>query len=212
VDRGVSRRQRGGSPTVVILSFLDRNSSYTAPLINGLSDHDAQFLTISDINTDINLAPLNYRLRKINNETIVQFQRLLANETWEQVFKNWDTIYKFNSFLDTCLKIFEASFLIQNKSLGNTRNNWTTQRMKITCRHKKSLYVLNRRRNSPHMRAHYNKYCKTLSGIITQAKRQHYFRLIEKADNKIKTTWNIIKHKSGKLQQMVQISPWHFIK
>jgi hypothetical protein len=52
------------------------SSSYTAPIINGLSDYDAQFLTISDINKGINLAPLKWRLRNINNETIVQFQRV----------------------------------------------------------------------------------------------------------------------------------------
>jgi hypothetical protein len=57
------------------------------------------------------------------------------------------------------------------------------------------------------MRAHYNKYCKTLSRVIKEAKRQHYYRLIEKAGNKIKTTWNIIKHETGKLQQMEQIPP-----
>jgi hypothetical protein len=53
--------------------------------MNGLSDHDAQFLMTSDINTVIKLAPLKWGLNKINNETIAQFQHLLANETWEPV-------------------------------------------------------------------------------------------------------------------------------
>jgi hypothetical protein len=56
------------------------------------------------------------------------------------------------------------------------------------------------------MTAHYNKFGKTLSRVIKEAKRQHHCRLTEKADNKIKTTWNIIKHESGKLQQIEQIS------
>jgi hypothetical protein len=42
---------------------------------------------------------------------------------------------------------------------------------------------------------------------MKEAKRQHYCRLIEKAGNKIKTTWNIINHESGKWQQMEQIQP-----
>jgi hypothetical protein len=53
---------------------------------------------------------MKWRLRKINNETIAQFQCLLANETWEPVFKNWDTNCKFSSFLDMFLKNFKASF------------------------------------------------------------------------------------------------------
>jgi hypothetical protein len=32
VDRGVSRGQRGGSPTVVYLSFLDRIFPYSSPI------------------------------------------------------------------------------------------------------------------------------------------------------------------------------------
>jgi hypothetical protein len=56
------------------------------------------------------------------------------------------------------------------------------------------------------MRAHYNKYCKILTRVIKEAKRQHYHRLIEKSDNKIKTTWNIIKHETGKLHPTEQIS------
>jgi hypothetical protein len=56
------------------------------------------------------------------------------------------------------------------------------------------------------MRAHSNKYCKILTRVVKEAKRQHYHRLIEKSDNKIKTAWNIIKHESGKLHLMVQIA------
>jgi hypothetical protein len=58
----------------------------------------------------------------------------------ELAFKIWDAGYKFNSFLDMFLKIFEASFPIQNKSLGKTRNDWTTQGVKISCRHKR-VYI-----------------------------------------------------------------------
>jgi hypothetical protein len=113
-------RFQNSSSTAIDNLFIDStrlNSSYTAPIIKGLSDHDAQFLTISDINTEINLAPFKWRLRKIDNETIAQFQCLLVNETSDPIFKNWDTNYKFNSFLDTFLKIFEASFPVQNESL-----------------------------------------------------------------------------------------------
>jgi hypothetical protein len=52
---------------------------------------------------------MKWKLRKINNETIAQFQRLLGNETWEPVFENRDANYKFN-FLYTFLKTFEDRF------------------------------------------------------------------------------------------------------
>jgi hypothetical protein len=103
---------------------------------------------------------LKWRLRKINNATTGQFEHLLANETLEPVFKN------------NFLKISEASFPFQNKSLGKTKD-WITQGIKISCRHKRSLYILNRRSNNQDMTAHYNKYSKTLSRVIKEAKRQH---------------------------------------
>jgi hypothetical protein len=51
---------QNSSSTAIDNIFIDSarlNSSYTAPIINGLSNHDAQFIMISDINTGINLAP-----------------------------------------------------------------------------------------------------------------------------------------------------------
>jgi hypothetical protein len=55
------------------------------------------------------------------------------------------------------------------------------------------------------MGAYYNKYCKILSRVIKQAKRQHYRRCIPKSDNQIKITWNIIKHETEKLHLTEQI-------
>jgi hypothetical protein len=69
------------------------------------------------------------------------------------------------------LKIFEASFPVQNKNSGKTRNNWITQGIKIFHRYKRRLHILIRRSNNLHMRAHYNKYCKTLPRIIKEARR-----------------------------------------
>jgi hypothetical protein len=48
-------------------------------------------------------------------------------------------------------------------------------------------------------RAFYIKYCKIVNNVIKEAKKQHYSRLIVKSDNKIKTTWNIIKKETGKV-------------
>jgi hypothetical protein len=61
------------------------------PVINGLSDHDAQYLMINNIAAAGDLIPLKQRTRKVNNETIMQFQLLLKSETWESVYKDNDT-------------------------------------------------------------------------------------------------------------------------
>jgi hypothetical protein len=67
------------------------------------------------------------------------------------------------------------------------------------------MYIYIRSSNNPHMRAYYIKYCKILYRVIKEAKRQHYCRLIAKSDFKIKTTWTIIKHETGKLHWTEQM-------
>ena len=96
--------------------FLDnskRESSYTSPLINGLSDHNAQFLTFHNICESKNKIPKKHRTRQINNDTVTTFQTLLKQETWESVYQKQDTNCMYNSFLSTVLIIFEASFPVK---------------------------------------------------------------------------------------------------
>jgi hypothetical protein len=94
----------------IFVDSIRFSSSSTSPIINGLSDHDAQYLMINNIAAATNLIPLKQRTRKVNNETIMQFQLLLKSETQESIYKDNDTNNKFNSFLYTFLNIFEASF------------------------------------------------------------------------------------------------------
>jgi len=69
------------------------------------------------------------------------------------------------------------------------KNEWITQGIKISCKHKRSLHAFPKNSNDPKTKMHYIKYCKILRKFIKEAKKQHYFRLIAKSDNKIKTTW-----------------------
>jgi hypothetical protein len=62
------------------------------------------------------------------------------------------------------LNLFEASFPFQERSVGEIRNDWITQGIKISCRHKRSKKF---------MKAYYNKYRKIMSRVIKEAKRQH---------------------------------------
>jgi hypothetical protein len=69
-------RIQSNSSTAIDNIFVDSirlNSSSTSPIIHGLSDHDAQLLTINNIVAAVNLIPLKQRTRKINNDTIMQF-------------------------------------------------------------------------------------------------------------------------------------------
>jgi hypothetical protein len=81
--------------------------------------HDAQYLMMNNIVIVDNFIHQKQRTRKINNETIMQFQYLLKSETWENVYKDNDTNNKFNSFLSTFLNIFELVFQFHIKVGAN---------------------------------------------------------------------------------------------
>jgi hypothetical protein len=92
--------------------FVDntRYSSSFFLIINGLSDHGAQYLMFNNISAVGNLIRLMQGTRKVNNETVVQLQLLLKSETWDSVYNDNDTNNKLNSFLYTFLNIFGAGF------------------------------------------------------------------------------------------------------
>ena len=72
------------------------------PFRNGLSDHDAQLLIINSGK----IHEKNYNTtnkRKINTNTIADFQWKLSHESWEQVFHGNNVNLIFNSFLNTFL-------------------------------------------------------------------------------------------------------------
>jgi hypothetical protein len=129
------------------------------PVVKSLSDHNAQFFTDNNFTTKVNLMPLKQRTRKINNETIAQFQRVLQNKMWEPVFKIKDKYS--NSFSYAFLNISEVSLPIQNKTVGRAQNDWITQGIEISCKHKK-LFV------SP-----LRPYSVIPSRVIKESKRHH---------------------------------------
>jgi hypothetical protein len=92
----------------------------------------------------------------------------------------------FNSFLSTFLNIFEASFPVNYRRTNEEKNDWITHGIKISCKHKRSLYTFTNNSNDPKSNAHYIKYCRILKKAIKEAKKKHYGRLITKSSNKIK--------------------------
>jgi hypothetical protein len=70
-------RIQNSSSTAIDNIFIDStrlSSSCTSPLVNSLSGHDTQFLTVNNILTVGYLISLKQKTRKINNEIIAQFQ------------------------------------------------------------------------------------------------------------------------------------------
>jgi hypothetical protein len=70
--------------------FIDKykiNSYFIIPVVNGLSDHDAQLLLLNNVKIkDSN--PRCYAIRHINKVNMDNFKQNLSYELWEEIFLN----------------------------------------------------------------------------------------------------------------------------
>jgi hypothetical protein len=94
--------------------------------------------------------------------------------------------------------IFYSSFPLKRVKNETKSKSWIIVGIKTSCKSKTQLYLVTRDSNDPRLKSHYKMYCKILSKVIKEAKRNNYNSQIIESNNKIKTTWEIVKDESGK--------------
>jgi hypothetical protein len=87
-----------------------KNGNFTiCPFVNGLSDHDAQIVTLKNISIQ-NQIHYTHTLRKMNKYSIEEFMTNLSYESWDNIFVDDDVDTIFKNFLNTYLRILYYSF------------------------------------------------------------------------------------------------------
>jgi hypothetical protein len=125
----------------------------------------------------------------------------LSYESWDNIFDNnkyTDVDSLFNSFHNTYLRIFYTSFPSKKITKKSTNLTWITTGIKISCKHKKYLYLLTRNNEDANIKNYYKQYCKILTNVIKEPKRSMYNNQITNSANKIKATWNIVKAETNR--------------
>jgi len=92
------------------------------PLINGLSDYDAQIIILSNIFISLPRHTFSFT-RKINNYSVSKFTSLLSYENWEDVFLETIVNTIFNNFLNTFLRIFYSNLPIIKSKYSYKQNH-----------------------------------------------------------------------------------------
>ena len=195
------------STTLIDNIFIDKNFNYSVfPYINGLSDHDAQLLTLPDIKKTTKLP--RYVLRRcFDEESVANFRWKLSYEQWDEIFTESDVNEMFNKFLNIYLRCFNHSFPLQKKIIHQkNQNKWITKGIIVSCKRKKELYLFYRTTNNLRIRTYYKKYCVILKKVILDAKKMYYNDIIKKSNNKMKASWNIINKEKGKVQDKSNIT------
>ena len=94
------------------------------------------------------------------------------------------------------LHIFQANFSVKCESLKD-KNYWITHGIKVSYKHKRSLYAFTKNSSDPKAPVYCIKCCKILRKVIKEAKKQHCNRFIVKSNYKITTVRNILKKETG---------------
>ena len=107
----------------------------------------------------------------MDNNTMLNFITSLSYENWDEVFLEVEVNLIFNNFMITYLRIFNGSFPIIIRKEHIKPSPWITSGIKISCATKRHLYVSNKFHKNPSQKAHYKNYCKLLSSVIKEAKK-----------------------------------------
>jgi len=159
-------RIKNNSSSTIDNIFLDTTKlrKYTTcPVVNGLSDHDAQMLELHVGNLKKNKHKhKTLIIRKINSNTINEFKDKLSNELWQGVFEhnNDDVNSNFNSFLNVYLQVFYSCFPKISVSRATSNNQWITKGIINSRKRKKDLFLLTRNNNNIQLKEYYKKYTK----------------------------------------------------
>jgi hypothetical protein len=172
-----------GSSTAIDNVFIHRSRNYIInPVINELSDHDAQMILISDVMLPRQVCSPQY-VRNYSNYNTSKFQELLSFKRWDDVFIRDDANTTFNVFLNTYLKIFYSCFIKKKATPKSNHSPWITCGIRTSCKKKRELHLKLRQDNDPDLKLYYKKYCKILVAVIKEAKKRYYDDAILKSKN-----------------------------
>jgi len=152
----------------VFIDINRKNDGILNPVTNGLSDHDAQLITLKKISLKPSTKHFEV-IRTFDKNSLNDFLNKLSYEMWDTTVSSEDINIMFNAFLDTYLKIVYSSFPKKVIQLTPKRNDWITLGIRTSCKHKRELYVASK--TNPKLSDHYKKYCKILSSVINKAKK-----------------------------------------
>ncbi len=119
ISSGFPTRITNTSCTLIDNIYINahKHSFTVLPLVNGLSDHDAQILTLSKFLIPVS-RPVHSTTRKIDSTSMNQFTLLLSYENWEDVFLDASVDLIFNNYLNTYLCLFMLVFPLKNHRIS----------------------------------------------------------------------------------------------
>lgn len=189
-----------------------RLSSCIDHIASNINDADAELLNLylSDHNTaqklSINVAKKELLLthwyiwkRDINNENISKFKECIKQLSFSDVYMETNVNKAFNIFHDTIIMYYKLCFPKIKIKLNNKINEvkWFTKGLKKSCITKRKLRYQYYKDKLTETKIKYKTYTKLLKKCIKKSQQENNKVYLQKAKNKCKAAWDIIKDKTN---------------
>ena len=173
---------------------------YTSEILNlGLNSHLGQVITIQNFFTSKSHT-MKIKKRDFRENNIHSFIECLEMEDWSSIFAteyiSVDEMFKL--FLTKFKLRFDQCFPhITVRVNHKRRNKWITNGIRRSCQKMKTLNLISKQTTDIKFIEYFKNYKKIYRKVIKQAKSSYYDNLINKADNKTKMAWNLIKQETN---------------
>ena len=163
-----------------------------------ISDHLGPYVTIAlhDHPGSLDHEYAKYvKSHKINEENLAKFKEYLESETWDDVRNAPGTQEKYNHFIDTYTKHYNAAFPEKASRRKNERKvpkPWILPWLEDACARKNKLYADFVNEPSEGNKKSYDKMNKFVRKHVDLAKQKYYTNLFNKYSDCSKKQWQII--------------------
>lgn len=183
---------------------LTLKTEWDRPKMNlelGLSDHKALFISILGSKESGN-KPIRTKSKKriFSNKNISTFNNSLKGIRWDVSFQNClqnNYINFFSQFQNLFNESFPLKFFKNKPKNCKHGKNWVTQGIKISSVRKRELHRLAKKSCDVNFVNYVKQYKRIFKNVCSQAKQMCNINFINKADNKSKAAWSIVKSELG---------------
>ena len=193
-------------------TFVDADIT-TGIIKTDISDHFPIFLISKTQGINIYPQKSSILKRHINKNSINDFNNLLHEENWNDIFSINNANDSYDLFLKYFLKHYEIAFpKIEIKiKTKNLLSPWITKGLLKSSTRKHRLYDKFLKKKSFTNESKYKTYKNLFETIKHKSKKNYYTELITKYKNNIKKTWEIIKEVIGKTKLKNNLLPRRLI-
>jgi hypothetical protein len=168
------------------------------PFDNGLSDHDAQILTIT-IPRSTSVQAI--RRRNFSKKNVSTCTKLLKSTNWSFVNDSFNFNEKFDRFHTTVCSVFDSAFPFQTMKNYNPNNidpkGWVSLQIKAVSSLNRDLSRIVKFSNDPCLKSILRARKSSLRSLIRREKAKYFGGLIDQSSKKMRTMWNIVKLHTG---------------